>query len=98
MGNEEIQTNIISTLMKAETSIKVAVAWLSDAKIIGKLREINNRGVKIDIIINDDEINKKHDLVFKSLIKSGLKIYYFTSNYALMHHKFCIIYNFIFVS
>ncbi|TRO66945.1 phospholipase D-like domain-containing protein [Christiangramia sabulilitoris] len=89
---EDIQSRIIEKLHSAEENIRVAVAWFTDKEIIEQLEEIALRGVKIEIIISDNEINRNVD--FSPLEQKGIKIDYFpVKGYGTMHHKFCIVDN-----
>jgi hypothetical protein len=90
---QKIQTEIVKTLSVSKYSIKAAVAWLTDKKILKVLLAQYKAGVKVEIIINDDEINSNHIIVFKKLMEQGLKIYFHPEKLGLMHHKFCIIDN-----
>ena len=87
---EGIQSRIIEKLHQADENIRVAVAWFTDKEIIEQLEEIALRGVNVEIIISDNEINQNVD--FSSLTDRGINIlYYPLKGYGSMHHKFCII-------
>lgn len=87
---EGIQSRIIEKLHQADENIRVAVAWFTDKEIIEQLEEIALRGVNVEIIISDNEINQNVD--FSSLTERGINImYYPLKGYGSMHHKFCII-------
>jgi hypothetical protein len=87
---EDIQSRIIDKLHSAEENIRVAVAWFTDKEIIKQLEEISLRGVKIEIIIADNEHNRGVD--FTSLTDKGVVVHFYpTKGYGVMHHKFCII-------
>jgi hypothetical protein len=89
---EDIQSRIIEKLHTAENNIRVAVAWFTDKEIIEQLEEISLRGVKVEIIISDNDINRNVD--FSPLENNGIKIHYFpVKGYGTMHHKFCVIDN-----
>ena len=87
---EDIQSTIITKLHSAQKNIRVAVAWFTDKEIIEQLEEISDRGVQVEIIISDNEINRNVD--FSSLENRGIMIHYFpVRGYGTMHHKFCVI-------
>lgn len=87
---DNIQSEIISKLHEANETIRVAVAWFTDKEIIAELKEIAIRGINVEIIISDNEINRNVD--FTSLTERGINIlYYPLKGYGSMHHKFCVI-------
>ncbi|MGH8381971.1 phospholipase D-like domain-containing protein [Pseudomonas sp.] len=86
---ENIQERIKEELRKSRESIRICVAWLSSDAFESILREAVNNGVQVDIIFNDDVINKKN----LSTSLDGINFYPIkTKRYPnLMHNKFCII-------
>lgn len=83
---KNIRSEIIRNLNKCESDLKIAVAWFTDKKIINTLNELISRGVKAEIIIYNDHVNKKE--LFEQLYYSKAKIYL---SKKLMHNKFCVI-------
>lgn len=83
---KEIDKIIKNYLSSSEFDIKVAVAWITDTKILKALEECLDRGVSVNIIFYKDRINKID--LFENLYKKGAIINYTTS---LMHNKFCVI-------
>lgn len=83
---KDIRERIIENIKTAEFEILIAVAWLTDDKIINELVKSSRKNVKISIIFYDDHINKKD--LFKNLYYQKATIR-FTKK--LMHNKFCII-------
>ncbi|MEJ8803410.1 phospholipase D-like domain-containing protein [Pontibacter sp. H249] len=87
----EIEFVLISNLNKAETSIKVAVAWFTNQKLLDLLLTKLSEGVKVELIIRDDYINNSADsLSWADFYKRGGKIS-FSGTEKLLHHKYCII-------
>lgn len=85
-----IQPQIISQLELAKFLIWVAVAWFTDKKLFNKLIEKKQQGLVIQLIIDDDEINKKSGLEYKKHFQTCMLPP--RGNYKnIMHHKFCII-------
>lgn len=86
---ENIQARIKDELLKARTTVRICVAWLNSEVFDPILQELVNRGVRVDIIFNDDLINKKS----LSTSLAGVNFYPIkTKQYAtLMHNKFCIV-------
>lgn len=86
---EEIDFHLRQILLSAKVSVKICVAWINGARYNKIFDELNNRGVNIEVILNDDHINKKTPIIQANNIilfpiKARLKT-------ALMHNKFCII-------
>lgn len=83
---ENIESLIVTTINKANNYVFIAVAWLTNKTIINELLKISRRGIKIKILINNDEINDLN--IFKELHQHGVEL---RSTNKLMHNKFCII-------
>jgi hypothetical protein len=81
-----IREHILKNLNEATYSIKVAVAWITDKKILNAILQLAKKNIVVDIIIFDDRINKKE--YFEELHTNGVKIYL---SKKMMHNKFCII-------
>lgn len=87
---EDIQEQIIQEVKKAKYTIWVAVAWFTDKVLFDELMKKKEEGVNVQVIINDDEINRRSGLSFEDLSES-YKIPstgYFNN---IMHNKFCVI-------
>ena len=86
---ENIQARIKDELLKACKTVRICVAWLNSEVYEPILREIASRGVKIDLIFNDDYINRKNlSTSFENINYYPIKTKGFAT---LMHNKFCII-------
>ncbi|WP_431130122.1 phospholipase D-like domain-containing protein [Flagellimonas flava] len=83
---KNIRSEILRNLDKCESDLIIAVAWFTDKKIIQKVNALLSEGVKVEIIIYDDHINKKE--LFESLYYNKARIYL---SKKLMHNKFCVI-------
>ena len=55
---EDIQHYILKELRKARTSILVAVAWFTDKELYEVLCLKASDGVKVEVLITNDRINK----------------------------------------
>ena len=86
---EDIDLHLTSALMQARLSVRAAVAWCTDPNIIRALAVLQKKGVSVELIVNDDKINRKID--YSSIISNGGKIYYADGSSDIMHNKFCII-------
>ncbi|WJM52582.1 phospholipase D-like domain-containing protein [Pseudomonas asiatica] len=86
---ENIQERIKEELRKARETVRICVAWLSSDAFESILKEAVSKGVQVDIVFNDDVINKKN--LSRSL--GGVNFYPIKTKRHpnLMHNKFCII-------
>lgn len=82
-----IQSTIQQQLMRANKSIHVSVAWMTDTVLFDCLCQQAKNNIEVAIIIYDDAINER--LHFSDLENYGGRIYKVAQN--LMHNKFCII-------
>lgn len=88
-----IKQVLVSELLKANSSILVAVAWFTDGDLFSLLCSKAKNKVNVELIIADDEINKNCNLNYEHLNQVGGRFSYHTriDNKSLMHNKFCII-------
>ncbi|PWE74351.1 hypothetical protein B1R38_06090 [Bacillus cereus] len=92
---DNISNVIISELKKANTSVKIAVAWLNIESYFRIFEELLERKVKLKIILSDNLSNRRHSALTEELSRMGAKVYYIKmpNKFNHMHHKFCIIDN-----
>lgn len=79
-----------SELMKARKKIRIAVAWINFEQYADILLQLNDKGVKIKILINEDNNNHRQDEIIATLNEKGIKIRLVKFS-GIMHHKFCIV-------
>ena len=85
-GFKNIEESIIKEIRAAKYLIWVAVAWFTNRKLAEELYKKKIEGVSIQIITDDNEINKGLEL------ENGFEVDRIKkSGFAKMHHKFCII-------
>lgn len=90
---KNIRSEILEELNLSTESIQVAVAWFTNHELFDKLCEKVSNGVKVELIIIDDEINNRiGGLNFQQFIKLGGTLIYGNIENP-MHNKFCIIDN-----
>ncbi|WP_426349393.1 phospholipase D-like domain-containing protein [Alloiococcus sp. CFN-8] len=80
----------MSELRATKHSIKAAVAWIN-FKYYGEIFfELLSRGVKIKILLNDDENNQRYlsDIAFLNSQGAQIRLVRYSG---IMHHKFCVI-------
>ncbi len=74
------------------------MAWFTDADLFQILIQKALKGVKIELIINNDDINNEGKNKFETLYQYGGRVFYPNEDDILMHNKFCIIDNKIVLS
>lgn len=87
---EDIQNEILRELDNAKYLVWVAVAWFTNNTLFEKLVELKERGVNIQVLIVDDEINQRYGCrieEFESRRMPAMGAF----NNNIMHNKFCII-------
>lgn len=88
---DEILKSIQNELSLAKDSVKVAVSWFTNFALFKQLKELAEKGIKVQIIINNDLINNGgYCLDLNKLINVGVEINLVEYPH-LMHNKFCII-------
>jgi phosphatidylserine/phosphatidylglycerophosphate/cardiolipin synthase-like enzyme len=86
----EIYPKIISELKKSEKEILVVSNWFIDENLFEILLKKQEQGVKVKLIIEDDEVNEKFSLF--DLNQAGGEIYKIKKeNFGLMHKRYCIV-------
>ncbi len=90
--SHKIQNAIQKELFKANSSIKIAVAWFTNDLLFQPLLLKLAAGVSVELILNKDEINCSDDneVNFDEFVKAG-GILRWNDTKQLMHEKFCII-------
>lgn len=91
---DDIQLHIIREILRATTSIHIAVAWFTDPVIFAKLCAKAEAGVRVELIIFNDAINRNSGIPYNRLSElGGLFLMVGDKNRysAVMHNKFCII-------
>lgn len=87
-----IADRISSELSQAESSIYIAVAWLTNRDLFNILVDKAKSGVTVQLLLSNDEINQNSLLDF-SRLKIGNSVAYLVGDGKsdLMHNKFCVI-------
>ena len=92
---EDIQHHLLKELRRARKSIIVAVAWFTDEDIYKLLCQKSGEGVKVEIILINDAINRGTSGLNFKLLKTNKGIINFIGNGRdkdnIMHNKFCVI-------
>lgn len=88
---KDIKKKLLEAIAEAEFIIYCAVAWITDFDIIDALIVKSKEGVKIELLVNDDDTFSSKKESFLPFIQAGGKLYLYPKGKALMHNKFCII-------
>lgn len=91
-----IRDQLIDCLDKAESSIKIAMAWFTNQTIFQVVIDKAASGVKVELLISDSESNFRQNsaLDFSALERKFMFVHVMrTTNNRFMHHKFAVIDN-----
>lgn len=89
---DDILSKIQNELTYAKHSLKIAISWFTNFALFKTVNELADKGLNIEIIINNDLINNGgYCLNFNELISKENVRFYLVEYPHLLHHKFCII-------
>jgi hypothetical protein len=92
---DDIREQILTELNKAKFSIFVASAYFTDYDLAQKLADKAERGLSVDLIISNSDINDSSESIFQNLRNKGVNVYKTGAadfrQGAVMHNKFCVI-------
>lgn len=91
---DDIQLHILHELHKATTSIHIAVAWFTDAEIFEQLCVKAASGVRVELIVVNDSINRNSSIDYERLRELGgvfMMVGDKKKSSSIMHNKFCVI-------
>lgn len=91
---DDIQLHILNVLRKARNTIHIAVAWFTDSEIFELLCQKAQAGVRVELIIVNDSINRKSPIQHEKLTELGgffLMVGNKKKSSAIMHNKFCVV-------
>lgn len=88
---KDIKKNLLNAIGGAEFIIYCAVAWITDFDIINALIAKSKEGVKIELVVNDDDTFSAKKKYFQPFIEAGGKLYLYPKGEGIMHNKFCVI-------
>lgn len=98
---EKIHKEIEARLLETKSSIRLAVAWFTDERLFKIICDKAKDGIKVELLIANQEINHESSIQFSNLTENGGKIYWIGKGYnyeKLMHNKACIIDNSILIT
>jgi hypothetical protein len=92
---DDIRGQILTELNKAKFSIFVASAYFTDYDLANKLADKAERGLSVDLIISNSDINDSSETIFQNLRDKGVNVYKTGAadfrQGSVMHNKFCVI-------
>jgi len=91
---DDIQLQILYELRKANTSIHIAVAWFTDPEIFEQLCEKAASGVRVELMVFNDSINRNSNIEHERLRELGgvfMMVGDKKKSSSVMHNKFCVI-------
>lgn len=91
---DDIQLHILHEIRKAVKSIHIAVAWFTDIDIFDLLCQKAQSGIRVELIIFNDGINRNSSVQYDKLTELGglfLMVGNNKKGSSIMHNKFCVI-------
>jgi phosphatidylserine/phosphatidylglycerophosphate/cardiolipin synthase-like enzyme len=89
---DNIAIRIKSEIRKAQKSVFILVAWITNKDFFNVLIEKAKEGCKVSLIISNDKINTYSNISFEILEKYKSRCNKIDDGETeLMHNKFCII-------
>jgi hypothetical protein len=86
---EDIEFQITNHLNSARESVKICVAWINGRTYAPILQQLSQRGVKVEVIYNNDHTNANYGMPVSPLYSLYPIETRLSSSF--MHNKFCII-------
>lgn len=88
---ENIPSHLENILNNAKSEIVVAVPWFTDRKLFAILCQQARKGLRVQLLFMDDDINRNGGISFQQLEESGGDIFKVPEGGRLMHNKFAVI-------
>lgn len=89
--DKKVKKILIDHLESAQNHVCVAVAWFTDILLFNKLLELQQRSVRVEVIITNHEFNQTCANNFELINKNGGFFSEVGNDENLMHMKFCVI-------
>jgi hypothetical protein len=89
--DKKVKKIILNHLNNAQNHVCVAVAWFTDTVLFGKLIELIDRGIQVEVIITNHEFNTRSNNNYKLIEEKGGFFAEIGNDDKLMHMKFCVI-------
>ena len=88
---ENIQSHLIDELVNAKSEIVIAVPWFTDRQLFDLICRQSRKGIHVQLLLMQDEINRTGRIPFQLLETSGGQIFWVPEGGRLMHNKFVVI-------
>lgn len=88
---ENIQSHLVDELASAQDEITIAVPWFTDRHLFDTICRQSRKGVRVQLLLMQDEINRSGRIPFQQLEASGGQLFWVPEGGRLMHNKFVVI-------
>ena len=95
---ENIAERIEEEINKAQKDIYLAVAWFTNKNLFNSLVKKSQEGVKVILVISDNEINRNSSINYNDIQKGESKLFWIGGDKSFMHNKFCIIDDYVVIT
>jgi hypothetical protein len=95
---ENIAERIEEEINKSQKDIYLAVAWFTNKNLFNSLVKKSQEGVKIILVISDNEINRNSSINYNDIQKGESKFFWIGGDKSFMHNKFCIIDDYVVIT
>ena len=95
---ENIAERIEEEINKSQKDIYLAVAWFTNKNLFNSLVKKAQEGVKVILVISDNEINRNSSINYNDLQQGESKLFWIGGDKSFMHNKFCIIDDYVVIT
>jgi len=95
---ENIAERIEEEINKSQKDIYLAVAWFTNKNLFNSLVKKSKEGVKVILVISDNEINRNSSINYNDIQKGESKLFWIGGDKSFMHNKFCIIDDYVVIT
>ena len=95
---ENIAERIEEEINKSQKDIYLAVAWFTNKNLFNSLVKKSQEGVKVILVISDNEINRNSSINYNDIQKGESKLFWIGGDKSFMHNKFCIIDDYVVIT
>jgi hypothetical protein len=95
---ENIAERIEEEITKSQKDIYLAVAWFTNKNLFNSLVKKSHEGVKVILVISDNEINRNSSINYNDIQKGESKLFWIGGDKSFMHNKFCIIDDYVVIT
>ena len=95
---ENIAERIEEEINKSQKDIYLAVAWFTNKNLFNSLVKKSQEGVKVILVISDNEINRNSSINYNDIQKGESKLFWIGGDKSFMHNKFCVIDDYVVIT